>query len=75
MGVELAAEEADKRHALASFFLVHFYEDIIETLYWMQKGHQLDEPVLGYFKPDYLSAVDQMVNQHLARRTDHVNGQ
>ncbi|OXS63796.1 BglG family transcriptional antiterminator [Bacillus sp. V-88] len=66
VGVELVAEEADKRHALASFFLVHFYEDIIETLYGMQKGHHLDEPVLGYFKPDYLLAVDQVVNHHLA---------
>ncbi|UXH46183.1 BglG family transcription antiterminator [Rossellomorea vietnamensis] len=66
VGVELMAEEADKRHALASFFLVHFYEDIIETLYGMQEGHHLDEPVLGYFKPDYLLAVDQVVNHHLA---------
>ncbi|WGG46742.1 BglG family transcription antiterminator [Rossellomorea sp. DA94] len=66
VGVELVAEEVDKRHALASFFLVHFYEDIIETLYGRQKGHHLDEPVLGYFKPDYLLAVDQVVNHHLA---------
>ncbi|TYS89686.1 BglG family transcription antiterminator [Rossellomorea aquimaris] len=66
VGVELAADEADKRHALASFFLVYFYEDIIETLYGMQKGNHLDVPVLGYFKPDYLLAVDRVVNQYLA---------
>ncbi|CAN7509086.1 BglG family transcription antiterminator [Rossellomorea sp. LjRoot5] len=66
VGVELVAEEADKRHALASFFLVHFYEDIIEALYGMQQGLHLDEPVLGYFKPDYLLAVDKVVNHHLA---------
>ncbi|KAA0561812.1 BglG family transcription antiterminator [Bacillus sp. CH30_1T] len=66
VGIELIAEEADKRHALASFFLVYFYEDIIETLYGMQKGNHLDEPVLGYFKADYLVAVDRVVNQYLA---------
>ncbi|WP_044338918.1 BglG family transcription antiterminator [Rossellomorea aquimaris] len=66
VGVELTADEAEKRHALASFFLVYFYEDIIETLYGMQKGNNLNEPVLGYFKPDYLLAVDGVVNHHLA---------
>jgi mannitol operon transcriptional antiterminator len=66
VGVELVADEAEKRHALASFFLVYFYEDIIETLYGMQKGNHLDEEVLGYFKPEYIVVVDQVVNHHLA---------
>jgi mannitol operon transcriptional antiterminator len=66
VGVELVAEEIDKRHALASFFLVYFYEDIIETLYGMQKGNHLDEKVLGYFNPDYIVVADRVVNHHLA---------
>ncbi|MFI8684948.1 BglG family transcription antiterminator [Rossellomorea sp. NPDC077527] len=68
VGVELTADEAEKRHALASFFLVYFYEEIIETLYGMQKGNHLDEPVLGYFDPAYLTAVDQVVNHYLGEK-------
>ncbi|RLQ94647.1 BglG family transcription antiterminator [Falsibacillus albus] len=67
VGVELVADEASKRHALASFFLVYFYEDIIESLYLLQKGDAIEQPVLGYFKPDCLSAVYQIVDQHLAK--------
>ncbi len=67
VGVELVADESDKRHALASFFLVNFYEDIIETLYGMQKGKMLDELVLGYFKPDYLVTADQVASHYLAQ--------
>jgi mannitol operon transcriptional antiterminator len=62
VGVELAATEADKRHALAAFFLVHFYEDIMESLYFIQKGQQLNELVLGYFSPEYLLLADQIAN-------------
>ncbi|BCB02594.1 BglG family transcription antiterminator [Bacillus sp. KH172YL63] len=66
VGVELFADEGEKRHALASFFLVYFYEEIIETLYGMQKGNRQSEPVLGYFNPDYLVKADQVVSDRLA---------
>ncbi|WP_158736211.1 BglG family transcription antiterminator [Alteribacillus sp. YIM 98480] len=65
VGVELYADEASKRRALASFVFVYFYEDIIENLYVLQKGNYLKEPVLGYFSPEYLLAVEQIVNQTL----------
>ncbi|MGR3765485.1 BglG family transcription antiterminator [Rossellomorea sp. NS-SX7] len=67
VGVELIADESSKRNALASFFLVYFYEDIIESLYLMQNGHLITEPVLGYFQPDYLKAVYQTVDRHLSK--------
>ncbi|WP_226672457.1 BglG family transcription antiterminator [Rossellomorea aquimaris] len=66
VGVEIEADEADKRHALASFFLVYFYEDIIETLYGLQTGNQPDDQVLGYFNPDYLIAADQVASHCLS---------
>ena len=67
VGVELEADEADKRHALASFFLVYFYEDIIETLYGLQNGHPPNDQVLGYFNPNYLIAADQVTSRYLAK--------
>ncbi|MBU8908580.1 BglG family transcription antiterminator [Desertibacillus haloalkaliphilus] len=65
VGIELIGTEANKRHALASYFLVYFYEDLIESLYLMQKGDQIAEQVLGYFSPQYLAVVDQVVSQRL----------
>ena len=63
VGVEVSADEASKRHALANFFLVYFYEEIIESLYLLQKGTHLNEPVLGYLSPENMLAVDQTVNR------------
>ncbi|MGF2614206.1 transcription antiterminator [Rossellomorea vietnamensis] len=67
VGVEVAATEANKRHALAAFFLVHFYEDIIESLYLIQKGQHLNEMVLAYFSPEYLLLADQAANPLLSK--------
>ncbi|WP_421382729.1 BglG family transcription antiterminator [Bacillus salacetis] len=67
VGVEVSADEAGKRHALANFFLVYFYEDIIESLYLLQKGSTLAEPVLGYFSPEILMTVDQVTNSILSK--------
>jgi mannitol operon transcriptional antiterminator len=68
VGVEVSANEASKRHALANFFLVYFYEDIIESLYLIQKGSNLTEPVLGYFSPENLLTVDQVTNSILNKQ-------
>ncbi|TWT00569.1 BglG family transcription antiterminator [Planomicrobium sp. CPCC 101079] len=65
VGVELDGEEANKRHALANYFLVYFYEEIVEQLYLLQQGKKLEEPVLGYFSPRYLAAIDCLVNQRI----------
>ncbi|MGD6969277.1 BglG family transcription antiterminator [Rossellomorea vietnamensis] len=67
VGVEVAATEANKRHALANFFLVYFYEDIIENLYLIQKGQHLNDTVLGYFSPEYLLIAEQAVNPVLTK--------
>ncbi|MFC4560013.1 BglG family transcription antiterminator [Virgibacillus kekensis] len=65
VGVELVAEEANKRHALASYFLVYFYEELIENLYILQQGEELTEKILGYFSPRYLLEIDHLVNQKI----------
>lgn len=66
VGVEVAGEEAHKRHALAAYFLIHFYEELIESLYYLQRGKTQDDKVLGYFKPDYLAAANKLVGEHIS---------
>ncbi len=63
VGVELYAQESDKRKALAGYFSVHFHEELIEQLYLLQKGNQVEGPVLGYFSPQYLLEVDTLVSR------------
>ncbi|WP_456272730.1 BglG family transcription antiterminator [Bacillus sp. AK031] len=65
VGIEVSAAEARRRHALASYFLIYFYEEIIENIYLLQKGNLMNGPVLGYFTPEYLVAADKVVNQSL----------
>ncbi|WKA54778.1 BglG family transcription antiterminator [Planococcus shixiaomingii] len=65
VGVELEGTEANKRHALANYFLVYFYEDIVEHLYLLQQGDQLEEGILGYFSPQYLAMAESLVNQRI----------
>lgn len=66
VGVEVAGEEAHKRHALAAYFLIHFYEELIESLYYLQQGKTQDEKVLGYFHPDYLASANRLVGEHIS---------
>ncbi|MDQ0429227.1 mannitol operon transcriptional antiterminator [Planomicrobium stackebrandtii] len=65
VGVEVDGEEADKRHALGSFILAYFYEEMIESLYFLQQGKSQEENILGYFSPQYLAVVDQLVDQKI----------
>ncbi|AQQ54890.1 BglG family transcription antiterminator [Planococcus lenghuensis] len=65
VGVEVGGEEANKRHALANYFLIHFYEEIIENLYQLQLGKPMEGNVLGYFSPRYLTLVDGLVNEKI----------
>lgn len=65
VGVELDGTEASKRHALANYFLVYFYEKIVEQLYLLQQGKKVEEPVLGYLSSRYLAEIDGLVNQQI----------
>lgn len=62
VGIELYGSEANKRRALAQFFLQYFYEDLIEKLFLLQKGSLTEERILHYFIPDYLQEVLTLVN-------------
>ncbi|WHY92159.1 PRD domain-containing protein [Neobacillus cucumis] len=62
VGVELIGSEANKRKALASFMLVHFNEELIESLFLLENGESHQDLILYYFHPDYLLAIDRVVN-------------
>ncbi|MFD0826815.1 BglG family transcription antiterminator [Neobacillus sp. M.A.Huq-85] len=62
VGVELIGSEAYKRKALASFMLVHFNEELIESLFLLENGESHQDLILYYFHPDYLLAIDRVVN-------------
>ncbi len=67
VGVSIDGREANMRKALATYFLFHFHEELLEILYLLQKNNHLDGPVLGYFPPNYLVLIDEMVH-HLFDR-------
>ncbi|RFU71486.1 PRD domain-containing protein [Peribacillus saganii] len=62
VGVELTGTEANKRRALAHFFLQYFYDELIEKLFLLEKGTLTEEKILHYFIPDYLREVNSHVN-------------
>lgn len=62
VGVELYGSEANKRRALAHFFLQYFYEELIEKLFLLEKGTLTEERILHYFIPEYLREVNSLVN-------------
>ncbi|MFP8782836.1 BglG family transcription antiterminator [Planococcus plakortidis] len=68
VGMEVSGAEAHKRHALAAYFLIHFYEELIESLYYLQQGTTQDGKVLGYFNPAYLAAANQLVGEHISEQ-------
>lgn len=61
VGVELAGAEANKRKALASYFLLYFNEELIESLFLLENGQHSFEKVVHYFHPDYLLSIDESV--------------
>lgn len=63
VGVELFGTESDKRKALASYFLLFFHEELIEGIFLLENGKYPDETILYYFRPDYLLAIDRLVNE------------
>ncbi|MFS0639182.1 BglG family transcription antiterminator [Mesobacillus foraminis] len=62
VGVELHGTEANKRRALAHFFLQYFHEDLIEKLFLLERGKLSEERILHYFVPDELQEVNALVN-------------
>jgi mannitol operon transcriptional antiterminator len=62
VGVEITGNESNKRKALAGFFLLYFNEELIESLFLLEKGNCSDEKVLYFFSPSYLHQIDKAVN-------------
>jgi mannitol operon transcriptional antiterminator len=62
VGVEITGKEANKRKALAGFFLLYFNEELIESLFLLEKGKCSEERVLYFFSPAYLLQIDRVVN-------------
>ncbi|WP_110926035.1 BglG family transcription antiterminator [Bacillus massiliglaciei] len=63
VGVEISGSETDRRKALAHYFLLYFNEELIERLFWLEKGKVYEDPILHYFSPDYLLEIDRLVQE------------
>ncbi|MGN8646791.1 BglG family transcription antiterminator [Gracilibacillus sp. HCP3S3_G5_1] len=61
VGVSITGGEGNKRKALATCFLFYFHEELLESLYLLQKNNKVEGPVLGYFLPEYLLKIDNIV--------------
>ncbi|MBS4175561.1 PRD domain-containing protein [Bacillus sp. FJAT-49736] len=62
VGVEFHGNEENKRKALASYFLLYFSEELIESLFLLEKEKASQDKILHYFNPDYLLEIDRTVN-------------
>lgn len=63
VGVEVIGKELYKRKALASFFLLHFHEELIERLFLIEGGEFSEDKILYYFVPRYLLEIERKVNE------------
>ncbi|MBV6738148.1 BglG family transcription antiterminator [Priestia megaterium] len=74
IGVEVQGTEANKRKALANYFLVHFNEELIEYLFLVENQQNTDETILHYFQTIYLAEVDRImheaIDQHHSKLAD-----
>ncbi|PFJ49542.1 sugar transporter [Priestia megaterium] len=74
IGAEVQGTEANKRKALANYFLVHFNEELIQCLFLVENQQNPDETILHYFHPVYLAEVDriihQAINEHHSKLAD-----
>ena len=62
VGVDLIGSESAKRKALASYFMLFFYEELIESLFLLENNKYTQELILHYFLPEYIVVVDRLVN-------------
>ncbi|MBS4179074.1 BglG family transcription antiterminator [Lederbergia citrea] len=65
VGVELTGKESNKRQALARYILIHFHEELIESLFLLQKGKRAGNKILHYLLPEYLLTIDRLVNTEI----------
>lgn len=72
VGVEVEGTEANKRHAISNYVLAYFYEEMVECLYFLQQGKKQEEKILSYFSPDYLAAVDELVNRKINKEQNRL---
>jgi mannitol operon transcriptional antiterminator len=68
VGVELNGIEENKRKALASYFLLYFNEELIESLFLLEKGKCSQDKILHFFRPDYVLETDRLVNDTINSR-------
>ncbi|WP_050182688.1 BglG family transcription antiterminator [Domibacillus robiginosus] len=68
VGVELKGSEQSKRKALANCLLMDFSEEIIESLFLLEKGEHQQKKLLHYFRADYIRAIDRIVNEAMNNR-------
>ncbi len=68
VGVEFHGSEENKRKALASYFLLYFNEDLIESLFLLEKGKGSEQKILHFFDAEYLLEIDRVVNDTLNYR-------
>ncbi|MFK4996649.1 BglG family transcription antiterminator [Bacillus sp. N9] len=66
IGVELSGKEANKRRALAHYFLLYFQEELIESLFLLEKGNRTKATISHYFSAEYLWSIDQVVTDVLS---------
>lgn len=66
VGVDIFGSESAKRKALASFILLHFNEELIESLFLLENGNSEYGNILHYFNADYLLAIDRLINKFFA---------
>lgn len=62
VGVDLIGSESAKRKALASYFLLFFNEELIESLFLLENHKYAKELILHYFHPEYIVVIDRIVN-------------
>lgn len=68
VGVELKGTEKNKRKALASYFLLYFNEELIESLFLLEKGQSNQNQILYFFQPNRLLDIDHLVNNEVNSR-------
>lgn len=61
VGVELYGSEANKRRALAYFFIQNFHDELIEKLFLLEQDALHEDKVLHYFIPEHLQEVNTLV--------------
>src|SRR5699024_208168 len=50
-----------------TYFLFYFHEELLESLYALQKNKTIEGLILGYFLPEYLLKIDELVDDLFER--------